>query len=174
MNDGLPRRFPDKLSGAVHGQYVRCGKPNCKCASGELHDPYYYRFWREWDGKLYMIIEKRFSRISREGRPSGLGWCQHTFAEQVEAGAAIHRTLDQLEPVDLAFHLAVAPGQRQTCSHSSQVPLESGGEAAKLSDAAGSSPCDPVCQRIDGASPHHVDEILGQCVGHGDLGDGLL
>ena len=42
---------------------------------------------------------------------SWLGWRQHTFTEQVEAGTAIHGALDQLESVDLAFHLAVAPGQ---------------------------------------------------------------
>lgn len=23
-------------------KYVRCGKPNCRCASGELHGPYWY------------------------------------------------------------------------------------------------------------------------------------
>jgi hypothetical protein len=30
---------------------VRCGKPNCKCARGELHGPYYYHFER-LGGKL--------------------------------------------------------------------------------------------------------------------------
>jgi hypothetical protein len=41
------------LSGAVVEQYRRCGKPNCRCASGDsLHGPYYYRSWRE-DGKQY-------------------------------------------------------------------------------------------------------------------------
>ena len=42
---------------------------------------------------------------------SWLGWRQNTFTEQVDAGTAIHGALDQLESVDLAFHLAVAPGQ---------------------------------------------------------------
>ena len=41
-----PKTIPDKLPGAVHGQYVSCGKPNCKCARAELHGPYSYRFWR--------------------------------------------------------------------------------------------------------------------------------
>lgn len=27
---------------------VRCGKPSCKCARGELHGPYFYRF--VWEG----------------------------------------------------------------------------------------------------------------------------
>jgi hypothetical protein len=26
---------------------VRCGRPNCRCARGSLHGPYFYRFWRE-------------------------------------------------------------------------------------------------------------------------------
>jgi hypothetical protein len=30
---------------------VRCGKPGCKCARGELHGPYTYKYWRE-AGKL--------------------------------------------------------------------------------------------------------------------------
>lgn len=31
---------------------VRCGKPNCKCARGELHGPYFYRFMRDKYGRL--------------------------------------------------------------------------------------------------------------------------
>jgi hypothetical protein len=48
-----PKTIPDKLPGTVQPQYVRCGKPNCKCAHGELHGPYWYRLWREWDGKQH-------------------------------------------------------------------------------------------------------------------------
>lgn len=42
------------LPGAVCEQWKRCGKSNCRCASGnkeDLHGPYYYRFWRE-EGRL--------------------------------------------------------------------------------------------------------------------------
>jgi hypothetical protein len=35
------------LAGVVLPQWVRCGRPNCRCARGELHGPYYARFWRE-------------------------------------------------------------------------------------------------------------------------------
>src|SRR5450756_1572888 len=48
----LPKDVPDKLPGAVCAQYVRCGTPGCKCARGELHGPYFSRFWRDGDGKL--------------------------------------------------------------------------------------------------------------------------
>jgi hypothetical protein len=45
-----PKTIPDKLSGTVQPQYVRCGKPNCKRAHGELHGPYWYRIWRDEGG----------------------------------------------------------------------------------------------------------------------------
>lgn len=49
---GLPAHKPDNPlpkmdAGAVCAQFVRCGKSTCHCAHGELHGPYYYRFWRE-------------------------------------------------------------------------------------------------------------------------------
>lgn len=40
-------RKPLPKSGAVCAQWVRCGHPRCRCASGELHGPYHYLFWRE-------------------------------------------------------------------------------------------------------------------------------
>ncbi len=47
------------LPGAVCGQWVRCGKPGCKCARGELHGPYFYRFVRQ-GGRL----RKRYARLA--------------------------------------------------------------------------------------------------------------
>ncbi|HLL73581.1 MAG TPA: DUF6788 family protein [Pyrinomonadaceae bacterium] len=39
---------PDMLRGSVCVQFVRCGKPNCRCASGaSLHGPYHYLMYRE-------------------------------------------------------------------------------------------------------------------------------
>jgi len=52
------KTLPKTLPGAVCVQWVRCGKPNCRCARGELHGPYYYRFWRE-NGKLHKMYVKR-------------------------------------------------------------------------------------------------------------------
>jgi hypothetical protein len=45
------KTLPKILPGVVLPQMIRCGRPNCRCAQGHLHGPYYYRFWRE-DGKL--------------------------------------------------------------------------------------------------------------------------
>lgn len=38
--------LPKMLPGTVCRQMVRCGKPNCKCAQGQLHGAYYYHFVR--------------------------------------------------------------------------------------------------------------------------------
>lgn len=39
------------LNGAVCASYAKCSKPNCKCASGSLHGPYYHRY--QWhDGRV--------------------------------------------------------------------------------------------------------------------------
>lgn len=35
------------LEGEVCKQYIRCGKPGCRCRDGQLHGPYYYRIWRQ-------------------------------------------------------------------------------------------------------------------------------
>ena len=37
----------NKTVGWLVAQMVRCGKPNCRCACGDLHGPYFVRGWRE-------------------------------------------------------------------------------------------------------------------------------
>jgi hypothetical protein len=49
----LPYRF------SVCAQYVKCGKSNCKCASGRLHGPYFAAFW-----KVSGRIRKRYVRLA--------------------------------------------------------------------------------------------------------------
>ena len=63
----LPEMLPDAgpgevavADGAICAQMVRCGKPNCKCARGELHGPYFYRFTRDQYGRQ----RKRYVRRS--------------------------------------------------------------------------------------------------------------
>ncbi len=34
-------------TGVLCSQWVRCGRPTCRCVRGELHGPYCYLFWRE-------------------------------------------------------------------------------------------------------------------------------
>lgn len=52
LGELLPREeYGPPLAGTVHEQWVTCGKPGCKCARGELHGPYWYRFERV-EGRL--------------------------------------------------------------------------------------------------------------------------
>ena len=39
--------IPATLPGTVVAQYRRCGNRGCHCYRGELHGPYWYRFWRD-------------------------------------------------------------------------------------------------------------------------------
>ncbi len=71
----LPKTPPDlTLDGAVCAQYKRCGKPNCRCARGELHGPHFYRF--RWQGGR---VIKEYVPLSR--------------VEEVRAACANHRQL---------------------------------------------------------------------------------
>lgn len=38
--------LPKTLPGAVCEQWRTCGRKNCRCARGQPHGPYYYRFFR--------------------------------------------------------------------------------------------------------------------------------
>lgn len=54
------------LVGVVISEMKRCGKANCHCASGQLHGPYHYRYYRE-GGKL----TKRYVRPADLGAVMG-------------------------------------------------------------------------------------------------------
>ncbi|HEX2257938.1 MAG TPA: DUF6788 family protein [Afifellaceae bacterium] len=45
--DFLPVHTPGPLKGSIHLEWKRCNRPNCRCADGHLHGPYFYRRWRE-------------------------------------------------------------------------------------------------------------------------------
>ena len=49
---------PKTLLGTVCKQWVRCGKSRCRYARGELHGPYFYRFWRD-GGRVRKTYVKR-------------------------------------------------------------------------------------------------------------------
>ncbi len=34
------------LPGCVIAQYRRCGRANCRCATGPQHGPYFFHYWR--------------------------------------------------------------------------------------------------------------------------------
>ncbi|MCI0458552.1 MAG: hypothetical protein L0Z62_16435 [Gemmataceae bacterium] len=56
MYETLPKTGP--LPGVVCVQWRRCGRTTCRCARGELHGPYFCRFWRE-GGRLKKVYVRR-------------------------------------------------------------------------------------------------------------------
>ena len=48
----------EPLPGALCAQYMRCGKANCKCSKGDLHGPYFVRFWYEHGRQRKEYIKK--------------------------------------------------------------------------------------------------------------------
>ena len=46
------------LPGALIAERVRCGKPSCRCARGELHGPYHYRYWRAGGRLIKTYVRK--------------------------------------------------------------------------------------------------------------------
>jgi hypothetical protein len=82
--------LPKTLPGVVCRQWVKCGRPVCRCARGNLHGPYFYRFWRE-NGRLRKVYVPRAElekvRCScearqRERRKLSAGW--HTWRKVLE------------------------------------------------------------------------------------------
>lgn len=39
---------------------VKCGKKTCKCASGQLHGPYWYAYYRKGDKMICKYLGKEF------------------------------------------------------------------------------------------------------------------
>jgi len=53
----LPKTAREIRNGGIYRQYVKCGKTNCRCATGEKHPAYYY-FTRK-NGKLRKTYVRR-------------------------------------------------------------------------------------------------------------------
>jgi hypothetical protein len=45
-------------NGSLHTQRVRCGKANCKCVRGELHEGYHY-FFSRIGGRQFKVYVRR-------------------------------------------------------------------------------------------------------------------
>ncbi len=57
MTNETVKTLPKTGAASLCQQWIRCGKASCRCATGELHGPYHYLFWRE-GGRL----RKRYVR----------------------------------------------------------------------------------------------------------------
>jgi hypothetical protein len=73
--------LPNVLPGTVCRQWVRCGRPDCHCAHGQLHGPYHYRLWRE-GGRL----RKQYVRPRDLARVVAACEARRQLRRDVEAG----------------------------------------------------------------------------------------
>ena len=65
---------------------------------------------------------------------------EDALAQQVELGAAVHATLDQLEAVDLPLDRSVAPGLAHGRAHGCLILPEPDGKGAELGCGDGVEP----------------------------------
>lgn len=63
MKTKTEKTLPKTHPGTICTQWVRCGKPTCKCANGELHGPYYYHFI--WAGGRQHKVYVRQSEVEQ-------------------------------------------------------------------------------------------------------------
>ena len=66
----------EPLEGEVCLQFIRCGKPGCRCQYDKPHGPYYYRIWREGTHVRKVYVKA-------------------TEVEAVRAACALHRSLSR-------------------------------------------------------------------------------
>jgi hypothetical protein len=59
--------LPKTLPGVVCAQWRKCGKAGCRCARGELHGPYFARFWRQGGHLRKSYVRKRDLDDVRQG-----------------------------------------------------------------------------------------------------------
>ena len=81
------------------------------------------------------------------------------MSQQFEAGAPIHRALDQLEAMHVSFDLSVAPGLREGCMDSGLVTPKMSGE---VNQRTGLGCVQPTRQRGSLTLPHHAEELSRQ------------
>lgn len=100
QSETLPKMQPLILPGTVHTQYIRCGRVRCKCASGELHGPYYYRFFRE-GGRLHKRYVKRSDVASIEARCKAMqeqrAYGRHVVQESRQQWRRLMAAIRQME-----------------------------------------------------------------------------
>jgi hypothetical protein len=77
----------DYLAGSLSEQSRRCGKPGCRCVSGELHGPYVYLSVGKARGRRGMVyVPETLARLVRR---------------RVLAGEAAQRLLAEISAINL-------------------------------------------------------------------------
>ena len=92
----IEKTLPKKLAGAVCAQMVRCGKPACKCVSGALHGPYFYRF-------VWVSGRHRKIYVRQKDRESIKAACDAFHDERKQHRAERRRELQQWRELKASF-----------------------------------------------------------------------
>lgn len=93
--------FVEPLSGSLLRQWVRCGKPSCRCARGDLHGPYWYRYWRDEEGRAHKhyVAPSRLDEIEAGIAERRRGYTAfNTVLERVRSLAKVLATVDDRGP----------------------------------------------------------------------------
>ena len=52
--------------GYLTSEYVKCGKPTCRCRQGQLHGPYTYLHYRAWENGAWRQHKKYVPRRKKD------------------------------------------------------------------------------------------------------------
>ena len=52
------RYFEPEAVGCLVAETVRCGKGRCRCRWGKPHGPYWYLYYRAWDGRRWRLRKR--------------------------------------------------------------------------------------------------------------------
>lgn len=55
----------DYVCGSIVAYYKKCNRANCKCRQGQLHGPYFYRFWRQEGKRFKEYIRKENVAVTK-------------------------------------------------------------------------------------------------------------
>ena len=80
-------------SGSLQTQRVKCGKGNCKCARGELHDGYSYFFWRLGRCQLKWYVRREDAPAVRAAIAERVRRRRAWNAELQQARTFLHRMM---------------------------------------------------------------------------------
>jgi len=92
---------------------------------------------------------------------------KYAESQQIEAGAAVHLPLDELESVDLPFNVASTPGQLQRCFDGLLISCQAICEADQGSLLCRSKPLWESCEVTIPDDAEELPAHLRKCRDHG-------
>ncbi|MDM0116823.1 hypothetical protein QTI66_32345 [Variovorax sp. J22R133] len=91
---------------------------------------------------------------------------KHAYAQKVELGAAVHLTLEELEPVDLPLDLAAAPLGSEGRAHCGQISLEARCESTHFRHVAITGLGQPAIESVKVATVNQAKKVARQTASH--------